>query len=340
MKCKLSLYHFYILPLGLGLSAFAYSSTIYMAKKGDVLSSIAQEKMKGPVWGKKGNLNSLLALNPKINNPDLIYPGQEIQLPDDVIAEATATQTRSVASVSPACEVKRAPAADEAAAPTTAVTPLTPPPAGNALIELSPYYGLSSISATDKATGNPASLASSINAGLDVHYYQLWSESFRTFIDLNLGTLSFEQPTDSTKSVQNSSTFMSGFGLGADFSLSSALTFRVFGEYQKEAFVRSASTDAVTVDAVSVPELGGRLSLDLLKKNSLTLGVSGDFSEFFQTATAGYTVLQGNEYGGALYFKQDVGGSALQTELGYFSRQQNTSITDQTERDFIVRFRG
>lgn len=331
--------HFIFIAPGIGFSALAFATTTYVAKKGDVLSSIAHEKIKGRVWGKQGSLNTILALNPTISNQDLIYTGQEIRLPDDVIAEATATQTRSVASTSPTCEVKRTPASDLAAAPTDAA-PLTPPvTSNNALFELSPYYGLTSLQAIDKATSNPATLASSVNAGLDVHYYQLWSESFKTFIDLNLGTLSFEQPTDSTKSVQNSSTFTSGIGIGADFSLSSALTFRVFGEYQKEAFVRSASTDAVTVDEVSVPELGGSLSLDLLKKNSLTLGVSGDFSELFQAATTGYTVQQGNEYGGKLYFKQNVGGSALQTELGYFSRQQNTSITNQTERDFVVRFR-
>jgi hypothetical protein len=341
--------HFIIVGVGLGISPFAFASSIYVAKKKDVLSEIARKTIKGPVWGKHGSLNTLIALNPKIENPNLIFPKQEILIPDEVIGQALATQSqRSIAQLpSPpvACEVKRAPAAEIATAPAQVSPPstLTSPPketSSPSMLEFSPYYGLTSISATDKGTGNPASLASSINAGLDVRYYQLWSESFRTFVDLNLGTLSFEQPTDSSKSVQNSSTFMSGVGFGADFSLSPALTFRIFGEDQKEAFVRSASTNAVTVDAVSVPEVGGKLSLDLFKKNSLTFGVAGEFSELFQAPTAGYTVLTGNEYGGNIYFKQGVAGSSvLQTELGYLSRQQSTSITNQTERDLIFRFR-
>jgi LysM repeat protein len=351
--------HIFMATVGLGLNFIASASVTYVAKEGDKLSKIAGKMIQGPVWGKNGSLKKVIALNLEIKDSDLIYPGQEIQLPGDEVAQTSSrapplSAPKPSCAVCSACAVKRAPATEEEtpvtspsttpnSTPTLASAP-TPVPQENQsgfLLELAPYYALTGISASDKATGNPATLASSVNTGLDMKYYQPWSESFRSFVHLRLGTLSFEQPTDSSKSLLSSSNFMSGIGLGGDFKLSQGLTFSIFGDYQKEAFVRSISTNSVTVDAVAVPELGGRLAFDLLKKNSLTLGISGQFTELFQAPTAGYTVSQGNLYGGIIYFKQDVGGagSTLTTELGYFSRQQSTDITNQTERDFLLQFR-
>jgi hypothetical protein len=90
--------HFIIVGVGLGISPFAFASSIYVAKKKDVLSEIARKTIKGPVWGKHGSLNTLIALNPKIENPNLIFPKQEILIPDEVIGQALATQSqRSIA---------------------------------------------------------------------------------------------------------------------------------------------------------------------------------------------------------------------------------------------------
>jgi LysM repeat protein len=331
--------HLAVVSLGLVLSIAAFASVTYVAKPGDKLSKIAGKMIQGPVWGKHGSWQSVLALNSEIKNPDLIYVGQEIKLPDGEVAQAAESSSE-----------QRAPAAEEAAplaSPTPALsspTPLLAAPlekenSHGSLLELAPYYALTSISSTDKITGSPASAASSLNAGVDLRFSQPWSESFSSFVHFKLGALSFEQPTDSSKSVQSASNLMSGIGLGGDFKLSQALTFRIFGDYQKEAFIRGVSTDTVAIDAVSVPEVGASLVLDLFKKNSLTLGVSGQFSELFQAATEGYTVSQGSLFGGKVYFKRDSCGSAFQTDLGYFSRQQDTNLTNQTERDLILQLR-
>src|SRR5262249_13632479 len=85
------------------------------------------------------------------------------------------------------------------------------------LIELSSYYAASSISATDKLTGSTANLSSNLDAGIDLRYFQRWNETFNSFVHLNLGTLSFEQPTDASKNVQGSG-FMAGIGVGGDSS--------------------------------------------------------------------------------------------------------------------------
>ena len=50
----------------------AYGASYYIVKKGDTLSEIA---VKYHI-----TLNKLLALNPQIKNPDLIYPGDAIRV--------------------------------------------------------------------------------------------------------------------------------------------------------------------------------------------------------------------------------------------------------------------
>jgi hypothetical protein len=53
----------------------------YIVKKHDILSEIAHLSIPGKVWGEDGALQKLLVLNPIVKNPDMIYPGQILQLP-------------------------------------------------------------------------------------------------------------------------------------------------------------------------------------------------------------------------------------------------------------------
>lgn len=49
---------------------------------GDTLGAIAQQMAPGqPIWGPGGSLEKLLAANPQITNPNLIFPGQVINNP-------------------------------------------------------------------------------------------------------------------------------------------------------------------------------------------------------------------------------------------------------------------
>ncbi|BCB97347.1 peptidoglycan-binding protein LysM [Dissulfurispira thermophila] len=52
----------------------------YIIKKGDTLWDISEEKMRDPFLWKK-----LWKANPHIKNPDLIFPGQKLNIPRDVV---------------------------------------------------------------------------------------------------------------------------------------------------------------------------------------------------------------------------------------------------------------
>lgn len=53
---------------------------IYQVKKGDMLSKIIKRYFpRHDIYGKKGKIQELVAKNPTIKNPDLIFPNQEIK---------------------------------------------------------------------------------------------------------------------------------------------------------------------------------------------------------------------------------------------------------------------
>ncbi len=62
------------------ISQSAWAGT-YTVKSGDTLSEIIYEQIGEPIYGKKGNLKKILALNPiLITKPDRLRPGQIIEL--------------------------------------------------------------------------------------------------------------------------------------------------------------------------------------------------------------------------------------------------------------------
>ena len=54
----------------------------YTVKKGDTMSEIAERLSPGPVYGPEGSLRKFIGLNPQVENPDLIYPGQKLKWGD------------------------------------------------------------------------------------------------------------------------------------------------------------------------------------------------------------------------------------------------------------------
>jgi hypothetical protein len=254
---------------------------------------------------------------------------------------------RSVASVNTFGEVQTPtpapiPSLTLAPAPIRSLAP-TPPIAtiSRNFIELAPYFAAENISSVDQATGGTAQVASSLSAGIDVKDIHAWSEGFHSFLHLKLGSLSFSQPTTPGQSLENRGTFVYGMGLGGDFKLSSRLNFEAFFNYQKEAFASSISTTSVSVDTVAIPELGGKLDLDVIKTSAITLGLSGEYTKLFQASTDGYAISPGSLEGGLIYFRRNLNASEthFQTELGYFERQQDTSLTNQSEKEVLLQIR-
>ena len=212
-----------------------------------------------------------------------------------------------------------------------------------AVVALTPVYSLTALSAEDRTTGSDSTVASNYNTGVHISYMQEWTESTRTFVNLSLGLISFEKPTDSTKTINDDKKFLSGLGAGLNLELTDRFNLEVGGYYQKELFVRASSTQSITIDAMNVPSIGGNLSYAIVKLDPFTFGASSSLYVKGPAKTDGYNVRLGAQYGAIIYLKQslvEVGQeSNFQTELGFISRSQDTSIIKQTQTEITLGLR-
>lgn len=323
----------------------------YVVKKGNSLSKITGQLVPGPAWGKNGSLKKVLALNPQIQNPNFILPGQIINI-DGILSNEQvqcAGLERMPAAVdeveSPSEETSNAPApvaAEPVAPPAPADVEKAPAFKRRAVVALIPFYTLSGITAKDNTSGITSTFASLYNAGIRAAYIQEWTPSTQSFVSLKFSQIAFEQPTDSSRSIVNSKAFLSGVALGLSTGLTSRLNLELSADYQKEVFARAVSTQSATIDAVTIPSLGAKISFDIVDLDPFVLGLSSLVLIKMSTTTDAYIVKMGTQYGAIIYLKQFVGdneASNFQTELSFTARDQGTSLIHQIQTDLTLGLR-
>jgi len=299
------------------MRAFGFT---HVVKEGESLSVIAQALVSPPVYGEKGSLEKVLALNPWIKDPNHILPNQEIDFGDLVKEKDVSTAASN--------EIKE-----------NTRKPLSEGfQRGDGLV-LSPYFSNTTLSVRDTASGSTSTLNSAANFGIDAYYLQQWDEDFSTFLHFKLGSISFEPPATSTRTLTNGSKVMSGFGAGANYTCSSKLMVGFLVDYEKALFARAVSTTEKTVDAVMIPQVGGRVSYDFIKFSPFTLGASGSLDLLLPGSTDSYQIRLGAQTGAILYLKRNaISGEQMnyQVGIGASSRSQNTSITSQSQTDLTL----
>lgn len=302
--------------LVISTSAFAL---VYVVREKDSLSLIAKKYFHGSVWGENGALEKLIAQNPQIKNPNLIFPGDEV-----IITVENAPAPEQISEKEPINT-------------DTVVAPL--PTESGAMLEVVPFYAFTGIQATDSATDNPSTIVSSYHVGIDAIYSQQWSEVFKSFIHLKLSSISFSQPTDATRTISDSKLFLSTVGVGGEMGLSSKVKLKLGVDYGSEIFVKSSSTTNVTMNAIPLTSLHSKLTFQAFQQHEFKLGVSALGSFIFSGKSDSYEINPGVSYGGSIYLEQlDLSARKPKfiTEVGYLGRSQNTSIASQNEYSIFL----
>lgn len=70
------------LVISFALTEIAFGSTIHRVNKKDTLSNIVYARFGSPLYGAKGRLKTVIALNPHLVDPDHLKPGDLIFFPD------------------------------------------------------------------------------------------------------------------------------------------------------------------------------------------------------------------------------------------------------------------
>ena len=89
----------YVLLAHLLVSQTAYAAQFHQVKKGESLSRLIERTFPDQrIYGKRGKLAEIIALNPQLSNPDKIYPGDIIYLTkeDEVLVENVSEPERTI----------------------------------------------------------------------------------------------------------------------------------------------------------------------------------------------------------------------------------------------------
>jgi hypothetical protein len=203
-------------------------------------------------------------------------------------------------------------------------------------ISIAPDYLISDLSSRDRSSGATSNLTSQVNLGANLAYRQEWTPDFSTFLGLRLGYISLNQIADNTKTLTGGSAFLDSVAIGMRFGDPAHSSFFLEADVSdtKELFERAVSTNSVTIDAISTPELHLEPGFRLFAKRPLILGVSFPLGIEAPASTNSYTTQLGESYGIKFFLIEDLGHEIqMTTSAGYFMRNQNTSITTQTQSD-------
>jgi LysM domain len=307
--------------LAAGLGVAHSDALVYLVQPKDNLSKIAHQCLRGPIYGNKGTLAKLLKGNPEIKHPNLIYPGQTIALSKEESPLAKG-------------EVNRSPVALVSNSETTFSQPV------KEFVSLTPFYSMIGIHSFDLNTGKTGNIGSSISLGAELTYHQSWTPQAEGFVTFNLSEVTFSNPSGSIGTISDSTRWIYGLGLGMNYEMLSPITLGVEVAYQRELFMRAQSTTALSIDTVLVPSISAKLFGKIYESSHWMFGAAGIFTWKGGATTDLYSVNPGTQIGGTLSMRtqrQSSSFSPFETEFGYFRTVQNTSITDQTRSDILLK---
>ncbi len=307
----------------------------YVVQSSDTCSSIARAKLGKPIYGEKGTLKRLAALNPTLQDLNLIYPGQTIQVGDGAPVEPVqegppqAIAPQATPASTPEPVVEKAP--EKTPERVVAEEEYIPPG-----IELGLITGMTDLQATSLENGTRATLGSNLNLGVRAAWAHEWSEKFQTSLAWSLSILSFKPPTSTNKTLDSSSHVMQALAVGGSYRLSESLFLQLSYEMKDQIFITAKDSTTIALDSVSISDLKLGLRWRILEFHRFELGFVPSFSYLFSKASDGYSVHSGQEYAGRIYVSREFAAFILEGSFGLVFRDQNTDLVTQTETDTLL----
>jgi hypothetical protein len=227
---------------------------LYVVKSNDTLSQIAHKEIGGRVWGKRGALERLLAVNPLLRETKKIRVGLRVRLPivEDVFSRASRSPTSSRREPS----AKRAKALDEADSESlTSEDPFSDSAVLGFFVLPSVYT--SQITGSQLSNSTTAVFASELSQRIGLGLEQDWGEGIITRLRWDLMSELWRVPLGYTSIIGSRQT-RNRFGADADFSLFRRLTIglslgqeqrivyrgRPLGEMPGQIFEKLSTTEA------------------------------------------------------------------------------------------------
>jgi hypothetical protein len=315
----------------------AAKADLHIVKSGDTLAKIGRAKISPQVFCKDCALDQILKLNPNLKNPNLIYPGLEVQLPETALAP-----------VAPLDDTKVLPSIEQSAA-----APLQPqstdhiesPPEPQVPSVFQHFHDLRvstgvnyfRLNATDTAAVDAVFL-SLTNPFLAIHWIYGFSNQIQLSLGATLNSVSLQTPSGFTMQPEKFGTYE--FDLGINYLLHPKWSLFSQMAYRQELFARRplVSSRELTLDLVPLANflLGARW--EFFQRSWLRSGLWLKGGVVSGGNTSQYSIEQGRLYSAGLDFKKYVLNQRAEVgfDLAYGQRVNETSIVKQTRTDFAL----
>jgi LysM repeat protein len=245
-------YHFithFTIIFFISASAAENIGTRYQIQKGDTLSDLAFELLNGKIYGNHGSLKRLIGANTHISDPNLIYPGQYIRLPQDLIKiKKTLTYTkekpriiRSIQEQPIYLEIETSDLTnvkDQAPIQMKAFR-------SNSSFGFYPKFGYARLESLH--TGK-ASATSRLGLGAKIDWTQHWTNTFESQVYVSKVNYTFETAENSALATNTGS--ISEFGLGVAQSFTRKFIGLLLLGYRTSPFLRASTQNLGSIENV------------------------------------------------------------------------------------------
>jgi LysM repeat protein len=300
----------------------AFQGKVYIVQKGETLSEIVHRYSSERIYSKHGALKKLLVLNPKIRNPDRVYPGQEITLPvEDELFSATVTSSEPV----------EAPVPEE---------PVTKEVTSRAIAEedvehaaqVFGGYGFTTLESVDTKNHTTAQLNTKRDVTLGASWNQKWTSSFSSFFTLSIRNLEFLPSTNSKKHLSGSDKTLFGMSAGGISHFGERASLKYSVGYSDQLFLYGINSSTINIDSLALPSSTLEAQYRIYTQGKTSFGVIGGVTYLLGGKSDAYKASSGTAFSTSFYLQRDFNGRALGLNVGYRERKQDTSVVDLREK--------
>ncbi len=302
-------------------SAGASAPDVHIVREGEVLSRMAQRYFGRPIYTRSGALKKILSLNPGLEPPFRIYPGQSIRVGGD-----SEDETQPLPS-------DRKPSGTEPQTQPEARTLPQPQPqprdafrAANS-IEVAPAWEFFRIDGFDPVNLGRAAILSRTHLNVPVFWRQHWSRSSSSYVRFRVSHTTFD-PNASTVLTTGALT-QYGFAMGGRHEWARGQFIGGEASLDQRPFFAAPNISSVAIQSVIIPRIAVRSETTLAQTDPFRFGFHLEGGFLLPSYSSSYSIRSGYEYGGGLFLEQSFERSLIGASISFKQAQQDSSIVEQ-----------
>tara|TARA_B110001454_G_scaffold16145_1_gene14510 strand:- start:5082 stop:6104 length:1023 start_codon:yes stop_codon:yes gene_type:complete len=305
-----------------------WANAFHWVKSGETLSDIARKEYPGSVYGPKGSLRKIIALNPKVGNPNRIYPNQKIYLSHEhqqrTLSSFTENNTAKENS-SAVTTVEAKPSEKD-----KPQCPLLPVELTRSGIGIKLGTQFFRIDASDSRNGENSTLLSEVSPTMDLYWKLDVTEKWTTRFGLSSVSYKIMQ-TDisSSKTLSNNSGSLNTFDFGLTYKWTPESHTEISLGAKEKIFLRATSATNITIDKIVTQFVGLDHSQNFYRSALILVGSHLQIASDMPADGIGYKTKSGTTAQLGLLLSHETKSAIVQGELYYNYASQNSNIVEQ-----------